>query len=173
MRVLLSVIFLLFLSPSKAATITELFGDGVFGTQWGDSFETVLAKYPKAKKKNISDTIWLEIKDSRKVFDIDRNKQRLHFSFDSEMRLIGVGVTFDVDSYSTLINKLTTLFGYDFEKPNVASSNMASTTLVWKDNETSVSVGVIPTTFGLETMLGVGYSGLDKPESDKKSLGFN
>lgn len=83
MRVLLGVIFLLFLSPSKATTITELFSDGVFGTQWGDSLETVLAKYPKAKKKNISDIVWLELKDSRKVFEIDRDRQRLHFSFDS------------------------------------------------------------------------------------------
>jgi len=167
MRVLLGVIFLLFLSPSKATTITELFSDGVFGTQWGDSLETVLAKYPKAKKKNISDIVWLELKDSRKVFEIDRDKQRLHFSFDSEMRLSGVGVTFDTESYITLTNKLTTMFG-DFEKPN-----MATATLVWKDKETSISLALIPATFGMETMLSVGYSGLDKPESDKKSLGFN
>ncbi|MDN3406086.1 hypothetical protein SAMN04487870_2244 [Pseudoalteromonas sp. DSM 26666] len=167
MRLFLSILFLFFSLHSKAATITELFGDGVFGTQWGDSFETVLAKYPKAKKKNISDIVWLELKDTRKVFEIDRDRQRLHFSFDSEMRLIGVGVTFDTESYITLTNKLTTMFG-DFEKPN-----MASATLIWKDKKTYINLALIPSTFGMETMLSVGYVGLDKPESDKKSLGFN
>ena len=62
------------------------------------------------------------------------------------MRLSGVGVTFDTDSYITLTNKLTTMFG-DFEKPN-----MASATLVWKHKETSISLALIPATFGMETM---------------------
>ena len=166
MKLILSLIFVVFLAPTKAASITDLFGDGVFGTQWGDKFESVLIKYPKAKKKSYGEIVWLEVKDSRKIFDIERGKERLHFTFDSEMRLNGVGATFDVESYATLTNKLTTLFG-DFEK-----QNMTSATLIWKEAETSVSLTIIPTTFGIETMLSVGYSGLDAPIKDKESLGF-
>lgn len=166
MKLILSFIFLFFLAPTKAASITDLFGDGVFGTQWGDKLESVLVKYPKAKKKSYGEIVWLEVKDSRKIFDIDRSKERLHFTFDSEMRLNGVGATFNIESYAALTNKLTTLFG-DFEK-----QNMTSATLIWKEADTTISLTIIPTTFAMETMLSVGYGGLDAPLENKESLGF-
>lgn len=166
MKLIISLVFLFFLAPVKAASITELFGEGVFGTQWGDKFESVLVKYPKAKKKSYGEIVWLEVKDSRKIFNIERAKERLHFTFDSERRLNAVGATFDVESYAALTNKLTTLFG-DFEKPNVTSA-----TLIWKEADTTISLAIIPTTFGMETMLSVGYGGLKAPLGDKESLGF-
>lgn len=167
MRLFLSIIFLFFLSPLKAATITELFGDGVFGTQWGDSISTVEQKLPKANKESIGDITWLELEDSREVLGIKRQDQKLHFSFDSEDRLIGVAVYFDQDDYTTALNRLNTLFG-EYEK--IDGNYMV---IQWKASEFVLSLNMVPNGFGVDTLFSIGYYGLSKPHASKESLGFN
>ena len=70
MRLFLSILFLFFLLPAKAATIAELFGDGVFGTQWGDTIEAVANKLPNTTKESVGDIAWLELKDSKEVLGV-------------------------------------------------------------------------------------------------------
>lgn len=167
MKLIISLVFLFFLAPVKAASITELFGDGVFGTQWGDSLESIKNKYPRVEFKELGEIVWLELKDSREILGIKRQEQKLHFSFDSENRLIGVAVYFDQDDYTTALNKLNTLFG-EYEK--VDGHDMV---LQWKAAEFILSLNMVPNGFGVETLFSIGYYGLSKPEASTESLGFN
>lgn len=167
MKYLLSLFFILVLNPANAASIQDVFGEGVFGTKWGDSLESVKNKYPKVELKELGEIVWLELKDSREVLGIKRQGQKLHFSFDSENRLIGVAVYFDQDDYATALNKLNTLFG-EYEKVN--GHYMV---LQWKTAEFILSLNMVPNGFGVETLFSIGYYGLSKPDANTESLGFN
>lgn len=167
MKYILIIFFILTISPVSAASIQDVFGKGVFGTKWGDSLESVKNKYPKIESKELGEIVWLELEDSREVLGIERQDQKLHFSFDSENRLIGVAVYFDGDNYTTALNKLNTLFG---EYKKVDGHHM---TLQWKAAEFVLSLNMVPNGFGVDTLFSIGYYGLNKPNASKESLGFN
>lgn len=167
MRLFLSILFLFFSLPAKAASITELFGDGVFGTQWGDKIEAVESKLTKTTKESVGDIVWLELKDSKEILGVPRDNQKVHFSFDAEKRLNGVAVFFDQDKYTTALNKLNTLFG-EYEKVEGHSI-----VLQWKADEFILSLSMVPNGFEVNTLFSIGYSGLSKPNASKQSLGFN
>lgn len=167
MKYLLSILFMLVLNPANAASIQDIFGEGVFGTKWGDSLESVKNKYPKVELKELGDIVWLELEESREVLGVKRQDQKLHFSFDSEKRLIGVAVYFDQDDYSRALNKLNTLFG-EYEK--VDGHHMV---LQWKAAEIVLSLSMVPNGFGVDTLFSIGYYGLSKPDATTESLGFN
>ena len=166
MRLFLSIIFLFFLSPLKVATITELFGYGVFGTQWGDSISTVAQKLPKAHKESIGDITWLEVIDSKEVLGVSRKMQKIHFSFDAEKRLNGVAVYYDSEKHGVLLNKLITLFG---EYSQVTGNKTA---LQWKNGVLVLTLVLSNDGFSANSIFSIGYYGLEKPDADKKSLGF-
>jgi hypothetical protein len=167
MRVLLSVIFLFFLSPSKATAITELFADGVFGTQWGDTLEAVANKLPNTNKESIGDIVWLELKDSKEVLGVPRENQELYFSFDAENRLNGVAVYYNSDDYGVLLNKLNTLFG---EYTQVEGNKTA---LQWKSSDFVLTLSFVTIGINTNSVFSIGYHGLTKPNAKKEDLGFN
>jgi uncharacterized protein YuzE len=167
MKFLLSILFILALNPASAASIQDVFGEGVFGIKWGDSLESIKNKYPKVERKELGEIVWLELEDSREVLGIKRQDQKLHFSFDSENRLIGVAVYFDQDDYTTALSKLNTLFG-EYEK--IDGNYMV---IQWKAKELVLSLNMVPNGFGVDTLFSIGYYGLSKPDASKESLGFN
>ena len=70
--------------------------------------------------------------------------------------------------FSTLISKLNTLFG-EYTKPNAGSYVV----LQWpKDDEVTLTLTAIPSTFSMDTIFSIGYSGLTKPNKSKEQLGF-
>lgn len=166
MRLFLSILFLFFLLPAKAASITELFGDGVFGTQWGDKIEAVGSKLPNSTKESIGDIVWLELKDSKEILGVPRDNQKVHFSFDAEKRLNGVAVYYNADDYSVLLNKLNTLFG---EYTQVAGNKTA---LQWKSSDFVLTLYFATVGINTNSVFSIGYYGLTKPDANKEDLGF-
>ena len=167
MKLISIILFVFLLTPVHAATIEEVFGDGVFGLHWGDSPQKVTNKFPTAKKKNYQNIVWFEVKDSRSVLGIDRKNKLINFSFDSESRLAGVAIYFDSDDYGAVLVKLNTLFG-EYTKVDGGQSAMQ-----WRGGEVVLTLVFVPSGLGMEATFSISYSGLDKPDVDKGSLGFN
>ncbi|WP_283710993.1 hypothetical protein [Pseudoalteromonas prydzensis] len=167
MRLFLSILFLFFLLPAKAATIAELFGDGVFGTQWGDTIEAVANKLPNTTKESVGDIAWLELKDSKEVLGVKRQNRNTSFVFDSEMRLNGVGVYFDVEDYPLLLNKLTTLFGKYTQLEN------NKTAMQWVSGDFTLVLVFVNAGLSTNAVLSISYNGLKKPKTSKEELGFD
>lgn len=144
MKLISIILFVFLLMPAHAATIEEVFGDGVFGLNWGDSPSQVSNKFPTAKKKNYQSIVWFEVKDSRSVLGIDRSNKLLTFSFDTESRLIGVAVNFDSDDYGAVLVKLNTLFG-EYTKVDGGQSAMQ-----WRGGEVVLTLLYVPRGLGME-----------------------
>jgi len=79
-----------------------------------------------------------------------------------------VGVYFDGDDFSTLMSKLNTLFG-EYTKPNAGGYLV----LQWpKDDEVTLTLSLLPSTFSNDTVFSIEFSGLTKPSTSKEQLGF-
>jgi hypothetical protein len=169
MKSLLFCLLVIIQFNASAGEISKVFGVGIFDTLWGDSVEDVNDVFPDGKIETYGDITQLVIKDGRSVFGLERDKKALiRFAFDSEGRLNGAAVYFDGDDYTSLISKLSTLFG-EYSKPNPQSY----TALQWpKDNEITLFLSLAPSTFSMETVFSIGYSGLNKPSKSKEELGF-
>ena len=151
-----------------AEEISKVFGEGVFDTSWGNTIEEVKETFPKGTIKKYSEITQLSVKDGRSVFGLARDKKsQIIFSFDSEERLIAVGVYFDGDDFTSLMLKLNTLFG---EGTKLDTGVLA---IQWpKDNEVVLTLSMIPSSFSTETIFTIAYYGLNKPNKSKKQLGF-
>lgn len=86
----------LFFGPTvEAGPIAELLSEGVLGTQWGQAKDEIAAKFPGGKLNTVVGLRQYHIRDSRKMFGIERNpSDQIIFSFDSEWRLIEVRIEF-------------------------------------------------------------------------------
>jgi hypothetical protein len=169
MKSLLFIIFAIIQFSVSAGEISKVFGKGVFDTAWGDTIKDIKEIYPNGKTEKYGEIIQFVIKDGRPVLGLKRDKKaEIRFAFDSEDRLTGVAVYFDGDDFSTLISKLNTLFG-EYTKPNAGGYVV----LQWpKDDEVTLTLTVIPSTFSMDTIFSIGYSGLTKPNKSKEQLGF-
>lgn len=169
MRTLIFIAFIFFQSKSSAGEIYNVFGGGVFETKWGQTLQDIQKTFPSAKTKHYGDITQIIIEDDRKVFGLERDaKSKIHFAFDSEERLNGVAVYFTDDQFSTLLNKLQTLFG---EYATTGSTGV--TYMQWKqDNYVTITLSVVPTPNDVNTVFSIGYFGLAKPGKSKKELGF-
>lgn len=169
MRSLLFLLLVMIQFSVSAGEISKVFSEGVFGTVWGDKIDDIKKVFPNGKIEKYGEIIQFVIKDGRSVLGLKRDKKALiRFSFDSESRLSGVAVYFDGDDFSSLILELNTLFG-EYTKPKVGSYVV----IQWpKDNEVTLTLSAIPTTFSMETVFSIGYSGLNKPNKSKEQLGF-
>jgi hypothetical protein len=169
MKSLLFFILTIIQFNASAGEISKVFGTGVFDTTWGNTLNEVKNIFPNGKVEKYGEIIQFVIKDGRSVLGLKRDKKALiRFAFDSENRLSGVAVYFEGDDFSTLISKLSTLFG-EYIKPSAGSYVV----IQWpKDNEVTLTLSVLPSTFSTETVFSIGYSGLNKPNKSKEQLGF-
>ena len=152
-----------------AGEISEVFGNGVFNTVWGQSVDDIKKVFPSAKEEHYGDITQLVVEDNRKVLGLNRDKNsKLNFSFDSERRLNGVAVYFGGDQFSSLLVKLNTLFG-EYVKQGTAGV----TYMQWKqDNSVTITLSAIASSYRVDTIFSIGYYGLDKHDVSKDELGF-
>jgi hypothetical protein len=150
--------------------MSEVFGEGAFNTKWGNSLSDVKKIYPNGKVKEYVGIVNYEIRDGRKILGSERNKNSIiKFSFDTEDRLQVITANFDLDEYSHLFSKLNALFGKNI--PADLDSNYA--VVKWPiDGGIEISLMMMPSGFGSETVFMIQYFGLDRPEVSKEELGF-
>lgn len=169
MKYLIAIILLASSVTANAGEISKIFGEGVFGTKWGDTPAQVKQAFPKGKVEKYGDIIQFVVKDGRSVLGIERSsKATIRFGFDSESRLVGVVVYFKGDDFGDVLAKLSTHFGQPVEPKQ---GNYV--TIQWpEDNSTQLMLAVIPSGFSMETALTISNTGLSKPEVSKEALGF-
>jgi len=169
MRSLLFFILTIIQFNVSAGEISKVFGNGVFDTVWGSTLKDIKGVFPKGKVEKYGEIIQFVVKDGRSVLGLKRDKKALiRFAFDSEARLSAVGVYFDGDDFSTLMSKLNTLFG-EYTKPNAGGYLV----LQWpKDDEVTLTLSLLPSTFSNDTVFSIEFSGLTKPSTSKEQLGF-
>lgn len=173
MRYLMSALFLQLISlTSFAGNISNIFGDGVFGAEWGDTKEQVKEELPGGEENNEFGMVTYEIKDGRDLFDAERNSSDyIKFTFDSSDELMGVTIQFplnSVDDYVKLLTKLTTAFGEGEGVPNSVGANMVK----WREEDVTIGLLHVPGSFSLgQLLLTIEYGQAPAPVS-KSKLGF-
>jgi hypothetical protein len=170
MKVIISFLFLFLSLTSESAQMSEVFGEGAFNTKWGNSLSDLKKIYPKGRVKEYVGIVNYEINDGRKILGSERNKNSIiRFSFDTEDRLQAITANFDTDEYSHLFSKLNTLFGKNI--PANLDSNY--TVIKWPiDGDIEISLMMLPSGFGSETVFMIQYFGLDRLDLSKEELGF-
>lgn len=169
MKYLIVAILLVSSVTAHAGEISKVFGEGVFGTKWGDTPAQVKQAFPKGKVEKYGDIVQFVVKDGRPVLGIERSsKAIIRFGFDSESRLVGVGVSFKADDFGDVLAKLNTHFGQPVEPKQ---GNYV--TIQWpEDNNILLMLALVPSGFSNETALTISNTGLTKPEASKEDLGF-
>jgi hypothetical protein len=112
-----SVLTLLSSAGSSAAgPIADAFGPGVFGLEWGADRAKVSQVFPGGKSGRIPIDYYAAW-DSRTIFGIERNNQRITFSFAGDGRLSCVRISFGASpmKYAKLLNALRDQFGPPLE----------------------------------------------------------
>lgn len=169
MKYLITTILFLLSMTASAGEISKMFGEGVFGTKWGDTLSQVKQTFPKGKVEKYGDIVQFVVKDGRSVLGIERSsKATIRFGFDTESRLVGVAVYFKSDDFGNVLAKLNTHFGQPDEP-----KQSGYVTVQWPEDENILlMLAVIPTGFSSETALTISNNGLNKPEVSKEELGF-
>jgi hypothetical protein len=110
MRVIISILFLISFN-AKADQISTLFEQGIFGVKWGISKDKVLQQFPNGVEKSISEIKYIEIVDSRDVFNIKRADQKIEFYFDGKGRFHSVLIYYESGLVGGVLNNVQTAFG--------------------------------------------------------------
>tara|TARA_R110002049_G_scaffold282589_2_gene462426 strand:+ start:6376 stop:6888 length:513 start_codon:yes stop_codon:yes gene_type:complete len=168
---MLPVLLALFLSLNAySGELDNVFSEGVFGTEWGQSSKEVAVIFPSGKKETSYGSTRITVEDGREVLGLSRSSSsKITFVFDTQDRLFIAGVAFDSgDDYAKLMRKLDTLFG---GRENL-ENDIGATGLIWKDEKTKLSVIYVPGMFSSETILNIEHLGLQKNTKSKEDLGF-
>jgi hypothetical protein len=123
-----------------AGTISDTFGDGVFGLEWGSSIEKVKQAFPGGKLDESFILKSYAVKDSRTLFGYERNESdEISFGFDLEGRLNGVTVHFKdtTKNAGLFVFILNTYFGR-----GVTSSAIGKTMQTKWDNDNGTTLTV-------------------------------
>ena len=97
---------------SWADNVNQIFGDGIFETNWGQSLSELSELFPKGKIKSVSGLEMLTVKDGRTVLGIERSKKhKINYNFNVGKKLNQVRVQFDGSSYPEALNILTATLG--------------------------------------------------------------
>jgi hypothetical protein len=132
---------------SWADNVNQIFGDGIFETNWGQSFEEVAERFPSGKIKQPS-KLDLEtvkdiskvfvVKDERTVLGVKRKKSHsINYNFDKSQKLKQIRVQFRAIDQIELLNTLESLLG----RTNIEATrgDLAFYTR-WLDDKSSISV---------------------------------
>ena len=114
--IVVSIVVLVVPAIAIAGSISDTFGDGVFGLKWGSSIEEVKQAFPDGKDVETSVLKSYIVKDSRTLFGYERkDSDEIQFGFDLEGRLNGVTVTFagTTTESGLFVYILYTYFGKD------------------------------------------------------------
>jgi len=161
MKPLLFIVLTIIQFNISAGEISKVFGTGVFGTIWGNTFNDVKKEFPDGKVEKYGVMTQFVVKDGRSVFGLKRSdKALIRFSFNSEKKLNAVVVYFKAESYGNLLGRLVESFG---------QYSQSTPYFKWeKDNDITVSLS----SFNRDAMFTIEYSGLHKPVNTKVQLGF-
>lgn len=174
MRTLLALVFVFQSLSAVAGPISDTFSDSVFGVKWTDDIEIVKRKFPGGKIKDNAGISVYEVKDGREVLKTRRTKKdKITFTFNAVGKLNGIGIEFPyegTESFSTLLNKMTTYFGtYDNDDENTSEFGM---NIVWPtDNHITLTLAIVPKILGgFDIIMGIGR--VVPVEASKNELGF-
>jgi len=159
-------------SISNAKTMSEIFGDGVFGTTWGMSIDKVKAIFPSGNTQEVFGTQRYFIKDGRSIFGIDREKDSfIGFLFGTDKKLVGVsiGMPSGTGDFAKAQNSITTAIGVE-SKPAKNSAGVPITR--WNDG-TGIEIGLMQTSgmFSQSVTLTIEKKPTPK-DTTKEALGF-
>ncbi len=155
----------------SAGPIADLFADGIWGLAWGSTKDQVKKVFPKGKLVKYGNIELFEVKDGRSVFGVERSSNmKIAVGFDSENRMAGASIYFASDAFAKLQQKLITEFGAPLSPKENATG---TTVLQWEtDNGVVLSLSHFAVGFSANTVVSIGFEELQKPTTDKKSLGF-
>ena len=136
-RLLLLAIF--FISqPVFSGEVAKTYEEGVFGVKWGDTIENIKKEFPRGKREAYKQVIMYVIRDGRPLFDVKRKRNAfITFGFDPEQKLNSVGIDFQIEDYSKLLNNLDAQFGKHIMKSDNSTARIA----IWpKDKGVELSL---------------------------------
>ncbi|MCK5003127.1 MAG: hypothetical protein KAS57_08880 [Gammaproteobacteria bacterium] len=136
-RLLLLAIF--FISqPVFSGEVAKIYEEGVFGVKWGDPIENIKKEFPRGKREAYKQVIMYVIRDGRPLFDVKRKRNAfITFGFDPEQKLNSVGIDFQIEDYSKLLNNLDAQFGKHIMKSDNSTARIA----IWpKDKGVELSL---------------------------------
>ena len=170
MRKLL-LLSLLFASSVVSASdqLSDIFGEGVFDTKWGDSLAQIEEVHPGGKYKSSYEMHVYTVKSSRTVLGSD-SKKELTFQFaEPEEKLNKVSARFPMSDYISISNKLTNILGKGDSDPANASGTTGY--IQWESEDGSLTVSV----YMAVVFRGYTYISITKritAEATKEELGF-
>ena len=117
----IALLLLLISFDSWADNINQIFGDGIFETTWGQSFEELAEYFPSGQTKPVSrlDLVTpadigkvLVVKDGRAVLGLERkNGYTINYNFDESDKLKQIRVQFRNSDYKEIFRILESTLG--------------------------------------------------------------
>ena len=167
--VLLATWLLSYSVASANDQLSDIFGEGVFDTKWGDSLAQIEEVHPGGKYKSSYEMHVYTVKSSRTVLGSD-SKKELTFQFaEPEEKLNKVFARFPMSDYVSISNKLTNILGEG--DTNVANANGTTGYIQWESEDGSLTVSV----YMAVVFRGYTYISITKritAEATKEELGF-
>lgn len=150
--------------------LSEIFGEGVFDTRWGESLDEVQLAHPQGKYESAYEMHVYTVKSSRTVLGIDRKNKEFTFQFaEPEEKLNKVQVRFSTNDYPTIVNKLTNILGEGYSTAANAAGQVGYRQ--WQSADESLTVAV----YMQVVFRGFTYLSITKrvtAEATKEELGF-
>jgi hypothetical protein len=140
-------LLLLISFDSWADNINQLFGDGIFETTWGQSFEELTERFPSGQTIPVSklDLVTaadivkvLEVKDGRTVLGLERkNGYTINYNLDGSDKLKQIRVQFRAFDHTEILHILQSTLGKtnleNFRGPTAGYAR-------WVNDEETISV---------------------------------
>ena len=141
-------LLLLISLSSWADNVSQIFGGGIFETNWGQSLSELQKQFPNGDLQSVSGLKVLTIKDSRAVLGIERSKKHsISFDFNFEEKLKQITIQFSGSDYPEALNKLTGSLG-DLSLETI-QGGLAKGYTRWFNEDKSLSVAIFMAPKGL------------------------
>jgi hypothetical protein len=139
------LLFFVFSPITAADNVSKLFGEGVFGTKWGQSLYDVKELFPNGEHTSFNGVSSYTIKDGRAVLGVERNKKlSIGFGFNIEEKLNSISIEYKTGDYGALVLKLNSIIGEGAPDYDLGVGNFE-----WQSNNEEINVRVLMSPVGL------------------------